>query len=183
MLPVISWTICGQTRISKGIQRNSQPGFSKEGRSPVEQELLWSLSVGEIKRNVYFRKICCQFIWHLFTFSGISMYLLLVFCLFWVLFFTLTRTVMFIAHCMTEYVKTSKRKHSKILSVFNEVTCDKETSNCATGLLWAGKYTNWRKIVEKTVRIGSISHLSFLFNCTITFFCQQYQGINNTLFS
>lgn len=48
-------------RMARGIQRNGQPGFAKEWRSHTEQELLWSLSVCEIKLQLCFKRICCQF--------------------------------------------------------------------------------------------------------------------------
>lgn len=49
------------SRMARDIQRNWQPGFTKEWRTYTEQVLLWSLSVCEMKGKLCFRRICCQF--------------------------------------------------------------------------------------------------------------------------
>lgn len=47
--------------IARGIQRNWQPGFTKEWTSHTGLELLPSLSVCEMKEKLCFRRIHCQF--------------------------------------------------------------------------------------------------------------------------
>lgn len=171
---------CEYRHMERDIQRNWQQDSLRNGDLILSKiccgHCLWN------ERKTALEGPAASFVLYLFTFSGVAIHVQLLFYLVWVLFSTLRKAVMLIAHCKTDSLKTSKVNHYKrqndgysLSSLTAKLTCDE----CTSRVLWAGKQNKlnvWKKIFEKIVRTDVIFQLLVLFSGTIIFFCQWYQS-------